>query len=111
MADTTPTYIGFRTYRYNPLITRCRGGYTGDGLPSPSSANRRNESSSPIVPSPINTPPATRKIAIPKNGSSTRQREIHHGRTPATNPGAITRKSADTAIDESFRLISASDRD
>jgi hypothetical protein len=40
-------------------------------------------------------PPARRKSAIPKKGLSSRQLEIHQGTKPATNPGAMTRKTAD----------------
>src|SRR5499427_2199886 len=33
-------YMGLRTYRYRPPTTRCAGGATGAGVPSPSTTNR-----------------------------------------------------------------------
>jgi hypothetical protein len=37
--------------------------------------------------------PAKRKSITPKKGGSTRQPEIHQGTSPATKPGAMTRKT------------------
>src|SRR5215831_9009815 len=64
MTATTETYIGFRTYRYRPVMTRCRGGATGAGVPSPCSANRANESTTPGTPAKMGA--TTKKIAEPK---------------------------------------------
>ena len=35
MIVSTPTYIGFRTYRYKPVTTRCLVGKIGAGVPTP----------------------------------------------------------------------------
>jgi hypothetical protein len=59
-----------------------------------------------MTPSVISTPPTKRKSAKPKKGASNRQREIHHGTTPATNPGAMTRKTPEPTIANTFLIIS-----
>ena len=59
-----------------------------------------------MTPSMTSMPPARRKSAIPKKGLSSRQREIHQGTKPATNPGAITRKTADPTIAKTFLIMS-----
>lgn len=51
-----------------------------------------------MAPSVISRPPANRQAGIPKKGGSSRQREIHRGTKPATNPGATTRKTAEPTI-------------
>ena len=50
------------------------------------------------TPNAIRTPPTKRKIGIPRKGASSRQREIHRGTRPATNPGAMKRKTAEATI-------------
>src|ERR1700722_7985989 len=52
-------------------------------------------------------PPAKRNGGIPKKGASSRQREIHQGTKPATNPGAITRKTAEPIIASSLLTTSS----
>src|ERR1035438_9340808 len=75
-----------------------RVGKTGAGVPAPCTANRTKESRRPMTPSVISRPPANRQAGIPKKGGSSRQREIHRGTKPATNPGATTRKTAEPTI-------------
>src|SRR4051794_21073535 len=99
---TTATYIGFRTYRYSPVTTNWRVGKIGAGVPKPCTAKHANESSRPIVPKAISTPPASRRNDNPNKAGLSCQREIHHGTKPTTNPGAMTRKIADPVIAESF---------
>lgn len=101
----TATYIGFRTCRYQPETTRCFGGRTGAGVPNPSIANRRNESISTTNPAAISATPAKRIGSPPKNGACAVHREINHGTTPATVPGArkkntIEPKAAETRFME-----------
>ncbi len=60
-----------------------------------------------MVPSVINMPPTKRKRGIPKKGASSRQREIHHGTKPATNPGAMTRKTTEPTIAKTFLVMSS----
>ena len=60
-----------------------------------------------MVPSAISMPPAKRKSGIPKKGVSSRQREIHRGINPATNPGAMTRKTAEPKMANAFRIMSS----
>jgi hypothetical protein len=38
-----PTYIGFRTHRYSPRTTRCRGGSNGAGVPRPVHAKSKTQ--------------------------------------------------------------------
>ena len=57
-------------------------------------------------PSVIRMPPPRRKSIIPKSGASTRQCEIHQGTKPATNPGAMTRKTAEPSIANTFLIMS-----
>src|SRR4051794_26747819 len=78
----------------------------GAGLPTPCNAKRANESSRPIAPKAISTPPASRKNDNPNKAGLSCQREIHHGTKPATKPGATTRKIADPMIAESFSMPS-----
>src|SRR5438477_10609865 len=61
-------------------------------------ANRANESRSAGKPATINTIPATRRAAVPGSGDRQCQRVIHQGTTPATKPGASSRKTRDPAI-------------
>src|ERR1700723_1731879 len=107
MTDTTATYIGFRTYRYHPVTTRCFVGKIGAGVPRPWSANRANESRSTGRPARINTTPMIRNWNRPKKGGSNCQREIHHGTKPATTQGAITKNRRDPRMAE-IRLTPAS---
>src|SRR6516165_4375764 len=53
-------YMGLRTYRYRPPTTRCAGGATGAGVPSPSTTNRANADTSMAVPATTSTAPGTR---------------------------------------------------
>jgi hypothetical protein len=50
--------------------------------------------------------PVRPKNAIRKKGVSNRQRKIHQGTKPATNLGAMTRKTADPTIANTFLLMS-----
>jgi hypothetical protein len=59
-----------------------------------------------MTPRAISMPPAKRKSGIPKKGASSRQREIHHGAKPTTNPGTMTKKTAEPTIAETFLITS-----
>src|SRR5215831_2138496 len=83
MTDVTARYIGLRTYRYSPRTTRCSVGAGGAGVPRPSIVNCANDPSSVAAPAAISSPPATRCQPV-----------SHQGTSPATTPGAITRKPA-----------------
>src|SRR5262249_44365654 len=104
MTATTETYIGFRTYRYRPGRTRCRGGATGAGVPSPCSANRANESTTPGTPAKMRMTPIARVSSTLKNAGRNSQRVIHHGTTPAAKNGATTKKIAEPKIAIIFRM-------
>src|SRR6266498_17143 len=58
-------------------------------------------------PSAIDMPPPRRKRGIPGNGAASRHREIHQGARPATNPGAMTRKTAEPMIASTFLMLSS----
>ena len=58
-----------------------------------------------MTPSAIAMQPTQRKSGIPKKGAASRQREIHQGAKPATNPGAMTRKTAEPTIANAFLII------
>jgi len=60
-----------------------------------------------MTPSVVSMPPTKRKRGIRKKGASTRQREIHQGTKPATNPGAMTRKTAEPRIANTFLIMSS----
>jgi len=94
MALTTATYMGFRTKRYSPPMTSRSVGATGAGVPRPSVTKRPNAR--------INTTIATAKRAPPTIiattasgdfGHRTVQPLINHGSSPATIPGAATKKT------------------
>src|SRR5215813_2482193 len=92
MIDRTATYIGLRTYLYRPPTTNCLGGATGAGVPMPSVTNRANAWRSTAVPQMIRSAPNARNGSQGANGSQSRQRVSHQGTTPATKPGARTKK-------------------
>src|SRR6185369_5779110 len=95
MMATTATYIGLRTKRYRPVTTRFRVGAIGAGVPSPCSAKRANESTSPGTPARINITPMTRVNSRPKNGGRSSQRVIDHWMSSANVQGATTKKKAE----------------
>src|SRR5947209_8233224 len=105
MVATTPQYIGLRTNRYSPLTTRCLVGRMGAGVPRPWTANRRNESSNPTAPAASRTNPAARTSGEPGSGARVCQRVIHHGTSPATVPGATTRKTAEPMTATALLLV------
>src|SRR5262249_21237273 len=63
----------------------------------PSTAKRRNESSSTGKPAAIKTTPTRRRTGNPSRGGAIRHPQIHHGTSNATVPGARTRKRAEPA--------------
>src|SRR5215472_15222792 len=92
MTASTARYMGLRTYRYSPRTTSCSVGAGGAGVPRPSTANCANDPISVTAPAAVTTPPMTRTgtgMATPA-----RQPVSHQGTSPATTPGAITRKPA-----------------
>jgi hypothetical protein len=66
----------------------------GAGVPSPCSAKRPNESTSPDTPARISAEPTKRVSSTPRNDNLNSQCEIHHGTTPATTQGTNTKKMA-----------------
>jgi len=60
-----------------------------------------------MIPSATSMPPAERRSGIQREEVSSRQREIHQGTKPATNPGAMTRKNAEPMIANTFLLMSS----
>ena len=60
-----------------------------------------------MTPNVISMPPAKRKSGIPKKGVSSCQREIHQGTKPAMKPGAMTRKTAEPTIANTFLIMSS----
>jgi hypothetical protein len=58
-----------------------------------------------MAPGVIRRPPETRRSGIPKKGLWSRHSEIHQGTKPATNPGAIPRKTAEPTIASAFLFI------
>src|SRR5262249_21077332 len=87
--------MGFRTYRNNPLTTKCRVGKMGAGVPRPWSAKRAKESRSTGRPAATNSTPKTLREDIPSSGAPTCHRQIRQGTEPATIPGAMTRNIAE----------------
>src|SRR6516165_11997143 len=73
---------------------RCWVGAIGAGVPSPSSAKRTNESTSPTTPARISAAPTKRVSSTPRNDDLNSQREIHHGTTPPSTQGTNTKKMA-----------------
>src|SRR5262245_25738185 len=92
MIDTTARYIGLRTYRYSPRTTRCSVGAGGAGVPRPSIVNCADDPSSAAAPAAISRPPATRTGT--GHSAPCCQPVSHQGTSPATTPGAMTRKPA-----------------
>src|SRR5262249_40751059 len=105
MIDTTARYIGLRTYRYSPRTTRCSVGAGGAGVPRPSVANCVNDPSSAAAPAAISTPPANRTGT--GHAAPCCQPVSHQGTSPATTPGATTRKPALPAMAAAFVRIGA----
>lgn len=91
MIASTATYIGLRTYRYHPLTINVRVGATGAGVPNPSIAKRRNESSTTISPHPIKKMPVQRAEKEPAICPPL----ITRGTNPATTPGAAKKNNTD----------------
>src|SRR5262249_18094178 len=92
MTVRTARYMGLRTYRYSPRTTRCSGGAGGAGVPRPSIANCATDPRTPGARGTHSPPP------MPRTGPGTAapacQPVSHQGTSPATTPGAITRKPA-----------------
>src|SRR5262245_7139416 len=87
-------YMGLRTCRYRPPTTRCTGGATGAGVPSPSTTNRANADTSTAVPATTSTAPSTRRGRRWDSGAPGCQSVISHGTSPAMVPGARAKKTA-----------------
>src|SRR6516165_2583487 len=105
MTASTARYMGLRTYRYSPRTTRCSVGAAGAGVPRPSSANCANDPSSVAAPAAISSPPATRTGT--GHPPPCCQPVSHQGTSPATTPGATTRKPALPAMAAAFVRIGA----
>src|SRR6516164_5123945 len=86
--------MGLRTYRYRPPTTRCAGGATGAGVPSPSTTNRANADTSMAVPATTSTAPSTRSGTRWDSGAPGCQSVISHGTSPTMVPGARAKKTA-----------------
>src|SRR5262245_44519935 len=86
--------MGLRTYRYRPPTTRCAGGATGAGVPSPSTTNRANADTSMAVPATTSTAPSTRSGKRCDSGAPGCQSVISHGMSPTMVPGARAKKTA-----------------
>src|SRR5262249_40997426 len=105
MPASTARYMGLRTYRYSPRTTRCSVGAGGAGVPRPSVANCVNDPSSAAAPAAISTPPANRTGT--GHAAPCCQPVSHQGTSPATTPGATTRKPALPAMAAAFVRIGA----
>src|SRR6185312_15006789 len=92
MATSSPTYIGLRTYRLNPLTTSRRGAATGRGVP-PALANSANADTTGTRPTQISSTPMIWAITQCGSGWRDCQPVISQGISPAKVPGA-TRKNA-----------------
>src|SRR5262245_23172581 len=79
-------------------------GATGAGVPTPSSAKRANESTSPGTPAMINTPPRTRVSSTPKNARRSSHCVIHHGTRAASINGAMTKNRAEPKTAVAFDI-------
>src|ERR1700757_1391121 len=92
MATSSPTYIGLRTYRLNPVTTRRCVAAIGIGVP-PALANWPNACTGGMRPTTISTTPSTiRQVGVEPAIS---QWVISHGKRPTTVPGATTKNAAD----------------
>src|SRR3954452_13437338 len=106
MVATTAQYIGLRTSRYRPVTTSVPGGAMGAGVPKPSIAKRRKQSSNPIAPAASKSTPTARSAATPARGGPMCQRVSVHGTKTATVPGATTRKTAEPRTGPAFTATS-----
>ena len=57
-----------------------------------------------MAPKVTRIPPRARKGSKPRKARWSRQWEIHHGAKPATNPGAMTRKTAEPIVAAAFLI-------
>ena len=89
------SHVAIETRDHQLLCRRDRG-----GVPSPCSAKRANESTSPGTPAMIDISPMARVSSKPKKAGRNSQSVIDHGTNPASTKGATTKKSAEprTAI-------------
>src|SRR5215467_4103598 len=78
--------MGFRTYRNNPLTTKCCVGKIGAGVPRPWRAKRAKESRSTGRPAAIKSVPKARKEEVPSNGAPTCHRQIRQRDATCDNP-------------------------
>src|SRR5262245_6374872 len=108
MAATTARYMGLRTYRYRPPITRCSVGATGEGVPSPSMTNRAKAWTRTNAPRTRRITPPTRRAAQWASGPRTCQCVSHQGTRPATTPGATAKNSALPAAAVGLRILAPS---
>src|SRR5216684_1367272 len=101
-----PTYIGFRTHRYSPRTTRCRGGSNGAGVPRPVHAKSKTQRTMIAAPTVI----SARAAAFGRNSSVTpRATAIHLGMNQiqsATKSAAknAERRSANQRLDMAASL-------
>jgi hypothetical protein len=95
-----PTYTGLRTYRLNPLTTRCRVGASGRGVPS-ARANCTNTLATGTIPAAIRTTPAACATTQKGHGRRNSQPVTSHGIKTANVPAAAAKYAAlpITAVD------------
>jgi len=96
MTTSSPTYIGLRTYRLNPVTTRHWVGAIGMGVP-PALTNCTNAFTGGMRPATISSTPstwATRHIGVEP---VIYHRVISHGMRPTTEPGATRKNAAEVA--------------
>src|SRR5215471_10224939 len=78
----------------------------GAGVPSPSSAKRANESTSPGNPTMINIPPRMRVRSTPKKAGRNSHCVTHQGTKPASTNGAMTKNRAEPKTAIAFDRVS-----
>ena len=83
MATKYDTYMGLRTYRYGPptITLRDDGGSVGNGVPLPSTGNRKNVAAFTRTPATIRATPKTR-TASGHGGVPVWKWVISHGNSP-----------------------------
>src|SRR5882757_7742680 len=104
MIKTTAMYIGLRTNRCGPLITRCLVGAVGDGVPSPSVANLYIARRSTGSPRAMSMTPTTHAPGKPKDSATRCHPVKSQGTRPETVPGTTIVKSKLHKMDW-FRVI------
>jgi hypothetical protein len=91
MAVSSPTYIGLRTYRLNPVTTSRWVGAIGMGVP-PALTNWMNACTGGIRPATMSSTPTIRTTGA---DPGTSQWVISQGPRPTKVPGAATKNAAE----------------